>query len=104
MSKKQDEKQKFVDDYVKKVNLYEKQKPINIDLRAFARYVRENHLSNDMITPETVKMFERSIRLSQAKECSEKIGIPVLTREDVSTLKSGAILASETKYFEDSYL
>ncbi len=48
---------KQLQEYVKKHPPYAPSEPCNMDLRAFAKYVKENGLSNDDITPEIVERF-----------------------------------------------
>ncbi len=51
------EKRKMMDECIKKQNPYAPSKPLDVDLRAFYAHVKENNLSNQDITPETIEKF-----------------------------------------------
>lgn len=51
------EYKKEMDDYIRTHPPYVPSKPCNVDLRAFSKYVKENGLSNEEVTPEIVEMF-----------------------------------------------
>ena len=53
------EYEKQMNEYVRKHPPYVPSIPCNIDLRAFARYVKENNLSNEDITSEIVEKFSK---------------------------------------------
>lgn len=53
------QKRILAEDFVKKSNPYEKKKPLNFDLRAYASYVKMNNLKPSDITPQIMKKFER---------------------------------------------
>ncbi len=46
-----------INDYVETHNIYGPHEPLNMDLRAYFRYVKENNLSSEEITPDIVEMF-----------------------------------------------
>ena len=47
----------IVEEYIKRVNPYEKQRPLEFDLRKYAAYVKEKGLKVSDITPEIMNMF-----------------------------------------------
>ena len=51
--------EKQINEYVKKHPPYAPSKPCNVDLRAFSKYLKENGLTNEDITPEIVEMFTK---------------------------------------------
>ena len=53
-------KRQIVEEYIKRVNPYEKQPPIAFDLRAYAAYVAEKGLKGSDITPEIMQMFSKA--------------------------------------------
>ena len=53
-------KRQIVEEYVKRVNPYEKQPPIAFDLRGYAKYVAEKGLEARDITPEIIQMFSKA--------------------------------------------
>lgn len=50
-------KRQIVEEYIKRVNPYEKQRPLEFDLRKYAAYVKEKGLKVSDITPEIMNMF-----------------------------------------------
>lgn len=46
-----------INDYIETHNIYGPHEPLNMDLRAYFRYVKENNLSSEEITPDIVEMF-----------------------------------------------
>lgn len=50
--------EKEITEYVETHNIYGPHEPLNMDLRAYFQYVKENNLSNEEITPEIVEMFK----------------------------------------------
>ena len=50
-----DEKQKIVDDFIKRVNPYKKPQPIAFDLRGYAAYIEEHGEA----TPEIMESFRK---------------------------------------------
>ena len=50
-----DEKQKIVDDFIKRVNPYKKPQPIAFDLRGYAAYIEEHGEA----TPEIIESFRK---------------------------------------------
>ena len=50
-------KRQTVDEYIKHVNPYEKQEPLEFDLRKYSAYVKEKGLKVSEITPEIMSMF-----------------------------------------------
>ena len=53
-------KQNIIDDFLKRVDPYKKPLPISFDLRAYSKYVSENGLKADQITPEIMNRFIRA--------------------------------------------
>lgn len=53
-------KRQIVEEYIKRVNPYEKQPPIAFDLRGYAAYVAEKGLKASDITPEIMQMFSKA--------------------------------------------
>lgn len=49
--------QTIVENFIKQCNPYKPSKSPNIDLRAYARYIKENSLTADKITPEIMEKF-----------------------------------------------
>lgn len=52
-------KKQVVEEFVQRVNPYEKPAPIAFDLRAYAAYVADNALTASDITPEIMGRFTR---------------------------------------------
>jgi hypothetical protein len=50
-------KQEIIDEYVKKVEIYEKPKPIKFDLRAYSAYILKNNLKVSDITSDILQKF-----------------------------------------------
>lgn len=50
-------KQNIVDEFVRRVNIYEPLMPFNFDLRGYKRYLADNKIENDRITNDIVKQF-----------------------------------------------
>ncbi len=50
-------KRQIVEECIKRVNPYEKQRPLEFDLRKYAAYVKEKDLKVSDITPEIMNMF-----------------------------------------------
>lgn len=48
-----------MDEYIRTHPPYAPSKPCNVDLRAFSKYLKENGLTNEDITPEIVEMFTK---------------------------------------------
>lgn len=51
------EYKKEMDEFIRTHPPYAPSKPCSVDLRAFSKYVKENGLSNEDVTPEIVEMF-----------------------------------------------
>jgi hypothetical protein len=51
-------KSQIVEEYIKKVNPYEKPQPIAFNLRGYAAYIKANGLKGTDITPEIMNKFE----------------------------------------------
>ena len=47
-----------INEYVETHNVYGPHEPLNMDLRAYFKYVKENNLSSEEITPDIVEMFK----------------------------------------------
>ena len=52
-------KSQIVEEYIKKVNPYEKPQPIAFDLRGYAAYIKSNGLKGADITPEIMNRFSK---------------------------------------------
>ncbi len=52
-------KSQVVEEYIKRVNIYEKPQPISFDLRGYATYIEENELKASDITPEIMNKFSK---------------------------------------------
>lgn len=50
-------KKQIVEDFIKRVNPYEKPQPIGFDLRGYAKYISDKHIQASDITPEIMNMF-----------------------------------------------
>ncbi len=50
------------------------------------------------------RQIKRINRVADALKKSEEIGLPVLTREDVHSMRSGIIPESEKPFFEKAFL
>lgn len=53
-------KDQMAEDFIKRINPYEKHQPMNYDLRAYVNYIREHNLKIEEITPELVNLFDRN--------------------------------------------
>ncbi len=53
-------KSQIVEEYIKRVNPYEKPQPISFDLRGYAAYMKENGLKGADITPEIMNKFSKA--------------------------------------------
>lgn len=54
------EYEKQINEYVRTHPPYAPHEPLDVDLRALSRYIKENNLSNRDVTPEIVEMFKLS--------------------------------------------
>ena len=52
-------KSQIVEEYIKKVNPYDKPQPIAFDLRGYAAYIKANGLKGTDITPEIMNRFSK---------------------------------------------
>ena len=52
-------KSQIVEEYIKKVNPYEKPQPVAFDLRGYAAYIKANGLKGTDITPEIMNKFSK---------------------------------------------
>ena len=52
-------KNQIVEEYLSRVNPYEKPQPIAYDLRGYAAYIKANGLKGTDITPEIMNRFSR---------------------------------------------
>ena len=50
-------KQNIVEDFVSRAEPFEKINPLKFDLRNYAKYVKENKLTAEKITPEILQKF-----------------------------------------------
>ena len=53
------DKQKTVDDFIKKNDPYKAKEPLRFDLRGYAAYVKENAIKASDITPEIMRRFAK---------------------------------------------
>ena len=53
------EKQRLVDDYILSNDPYRKLVPLHLDLRQFAKYVKDKKLKPDEISSDIVAMFSK---------------------------------------------
>ena len=51
------EKNTIVDNFISRINPYEKPHPLKFDLRGYSKYVTENNLSADEITDKIMEKF-----------------------------------------------
>ena len=51
------EKQKIIDDFIKRVDPYKKPEPLNFDLRGYSAYIKEHNLSAVDIDESVFKKF-----------------------------------------------
>ena len=52
--------EKQINEYVKTHPPYGQHEPLDVDLRALSRYVKDNNLSKRDVTPEIVEKFKSS--------------------------------------------
>ena len=52
-----EDKNKIIEDYIKRCNPYERNPLVGFDLRAYAAYVKENNLKASDITEEILNKF-----------------------------------------------
>ena len=52
-------KNRIVEEYIRRVNPYEKPQPIAFDLRGYAAYIKAKGLKGTDITPEIMNRFSR---------------------------------------------
>ena len=50
--------EKQMNEYIRTHPPYAPHEPLNVDLRALSRYMTENNISNQDVTPEIVEKFE----------------------------------------------
>lgn len=53
-------KREIVNEYIARVNPYEKQKPLSFDLRGYAAYIAEKGIKASEITPEIMNKFSKA--------------------------------------------
>lgn len=53
-------KREIVNEYIARVNPYEKQKALSFDLRGYAAYIAENGIKASEITPEIMNKFSKA--------------------------------------------
>ena len=53
-------KQNTADEFIKRVDPYEKPLPISFDLRAYSKYISDHGLKANQITPEIMNRFIRA--------------------------------------------
>ena len=63
-------KREVVDEYITRVNPYEKPRPITYDLRGYAAFVAEKGLKATDITPEIMKKIFPSNSIRRGKLCA----------------------------------
>lgn len=52
-------KREIVNEYISRVNPYEKPKPLAFDMRGYAEYISVNDIKTTNITPEIMKQFSK---------------------------------------------
>ena len=52
-------KQNIVEDFISRVNPYEKITPLNFDLRGYSEYIKANNISADNVTSDIMKKFTK---------------------------------------------
>lgn len=52
-------KQNIIEDFISRVNPYEKITPLNFDLRGYSEYIKANNISADTVTPDIMKKFTK---------------------------------------------
>ena len=52
-----DERNQRASNFLKRVDPYKKQEPLNFDMKAYAAYVKEHNLSAGEISPEIMEKF-----------------------------------------------
>lgn len=55
-----EEQDRIVEEFIQRINPYEKQKPLRFDLRAYARYIQENSIQPEQVTEEMCEQFRLS--------------------------------------------
>lgn len=53
------EKQKIVDDFIARINPYEKQPSLRFDFHGYAKYVKDHGLTNQTITESVMRRFQK---------------------------------------------
>lgn len=53
------QKQKIVDEFIERVNPYEIPKPLNFDIRGYAKYLKENNISGKKVSDSIFKKFQK---------------------------------------------
>jgi hypothetical protein len=53
------EKKNIVEDFIARVNPYEKQKPLNFDLRGYSDYLEKNGLSGEKVSNSIIEKFQK---------------------------------------------
>lgn len=54
-----EERQKIADDFITRIDPYEKHIPMRFDFHGYANYVKENGLTNETITESVMEQFRR---------------------------------------------
>ncbi len=54
-----EQKNKLVDDFIRRVNPYEKQPGLSFDLRGYSKYVEEHNIPRNNVPESVMKMFQR---------------------------------------------
>lgn len=50
---------KLVDDFIKRVNPYEKQPGLSFDLRGYSKYVEEHNIPRNNVPESVMQMFQK---------------------------------------------
>lgn len=53
------EKDRIEQEFIRRVDPYKAPEPANFDLHGYARFIRENHITNDQIDERIWSMFRR---------------------------------------------
>ena len=52
-------KQNIVEDFISRVNPYEKITPLHFDLRGYSEFIKANHISADNVTSDIMNPYEK---------------------------------------------
>lgn len=55
------EKQNLIDEFIERVNPYERKEPLRFNLREYSRYIDENNIDRKNVPESVMKMFSNSM-------------------------------------------